>query len=152
MRYFLTLFLFLASFLVNAQSSNDQKLFKAVQENKTEAVESLLQKNANPDIVVQVGPWMKVNALITAVNKKNLDVVKLLVAKGANVNWQDGFDTSALMYAANMGLYDMVEYLLANGADIKAQDKQGNTVLSAAKESKNEKVIELISLRLQQAR
>jgi ankyrin repeat protein len=52
------------------------------------------------------------------------------------------------MYAASKGNREIVKLLLENDADVNATDGQGNTVLSAAKESKNEEVIRIIEERL----
>jgi ankyrin repeat protein len=48
------------------------------------------------------------------------------------------------MYAANTGNRVIVSFLIDHGADPNAKDEQDNSVLSAAKESKNEEVIKLI--------
>ncbi|MGI4875368.1 MAG: ankyrin repeat domain-containing protein [Janthinobacterium lividum] len=131
-----------------AAQTKEQKLYQAVSQNDTLVARQLLRDKASPDYVMAVGPWMKVNPLITAVNKGNTAMVKLLLAYKANVNWRDGFQTSALMYAASQGSKELVLLLLANGADVKASDRQGNTVLSAAKESKNKEVIDLVEAKL----
>jgi len=52
------------------------------------------------------------------------------------------------MYAASKGNREIVELLLASGADVNATDGEGNTVLTAAKESKNSEVITLIESKL----
>ena len=48
------------------------------------------------------------------------------------------------MRTANTGYKRIVVFLIDHGADPNAKDEQGNSVLSAAKESKNEEVIKLI--------
>ncbi|WP_210463126.1 ankyrin repeat domain-containing protein [Rufibacter roseolus] len=135
------------SFLTIAQSK-DEQLYAAVQKNDKAKVEALLKKKADPNYIKQAGPWMKVNPLITAVNNSNIEIVKLLIANQAQIDWKDGFNTTALMYAASKGNKEVVELLLASGADVNATDGDGNTVLTAAKESKNPEVISLIESRL----
>ncbi|MCX2738852.1 ankyrin repeat domain-containing protein [Pontibacter anaerobius] len=136
------------SVLTMAQNKAEQ-LYAAVQKNDKAMVESLLKKEADPNYIKQAGPWMKVSPLITAVNNSNVEIVKLLVANNAQVDWRDGFNTTALMYAAANGNKKIVELLIANGADVNATDGEGNTVLSAAKEGKNEEVIALIESKQQ---
>jgi uncharacterized protein len=128
---------------------NDEQLYAAIQKNDKAVVESLLRKKADPNYVKQAGPWMKVSPLITAVNNANVEIVMLLIANNAQVDWRDGFNTTALMYAAANGNKEIVELLIANGADVNSTDGDGNTVLTAAKESKNEEVIALIESKLQ---
>ena len=140
------LLIFLATFCASISlfGQNNELLYKAISKNDIEKVTKLLNANADPNAVISSGPWMKVNMLITAVNNGNIEIAKLLIDKKANVNWKDGFNTTALMYAASNGNKGMVILLLDNGADFNANDGQGNTVLSAAKEGKNEEVIQII--------
>jgi uncharacterized protein len=144
----LILLIISASVLTMAQGK-DEQLYAAVQKNDKAKVESLLKKKADPNFIKQAGPWMKVSPLITAVNNANVEIVKLLIANNAQVDWRDGFNTTALMYAAAKGNKEIVELLISNGADINATDGEGNTVLSAAKEGKNDDVIALIENKLQ---
>lgn len=128
------------SFLALAQ---DGKLFDAVSKNDMKKVEKLLSKNANPNVVLSMG-MMQLSPLIQAVINDNLEIIKLLVEHKAQVDWRDGFNSTALMYAASMGKKEIVEYLLLKGADAKAEDGTGNSVLTAAKGSQNAEVIALI--------
>ena len=111
-------------------------------------VKQLLNHDADVNFIKAEGPWMKVNMLITAVNTENIGMVKLLIANKADVKWKDGFKTTALMYAASKGSMEMVTLLLDNGANINDADEKGNTVITAAKESKNIKLIKFIEDKL----
>jgi ankyrin repeat protein len=135
-------------FSFSALGQNNEILYKAIIKNDVEKVTKLLNADADPNAVISSGSWMKVNMLITAVNNNNLQIAKLLIEKKADVNWKDGFKTTALMYAVSIGNKNMVTLLLDNGADFNANDGQGNTVLSAAKEGKNEEVIQIIENRI----
>ena len=130
--------------------NNNEKLYQAIIKSDTVTVKQLLRDKADPDFIKAQGPWMKVNMLITAVNKENISIVKMLVASKANVKWKDGFNTTALIYAAGKGNKKMVILLLDNGADINDNDGKGNTVLSAAKESKNKELIEFVKRKLKE--
>lgn len=118
-------------------------LFKAIDQNDTSLVSQLIANGYDPNAIQQKG-WVKISPLIFAVQKENVVIVNLLIKKGANIDWQDGFKTTALMYAAASGNEQIVKTLLEKGADVTLSDNQGNDALSAAKESKNEKVISLI--------
>src|SRR6188768_634405 len=101
-----TLFAFLFtlfSILFVAGQKSNEKLYNAIVKNDKERVAQLLEDKANPNYIISSGPWMKVNMLITAVNNNNIEIVKLLINKKADVNWKDGFNTTALMYAASKG-------------------------------------------------
>ncbi|WP_419788510.1 ankyrin repeat domain-containing protein [Mucilaginibacter sp. SP1R1] len=101
-------------------------------------------KKADANFKKKTGGFLEISMLILAVQNNDLRDVKLLVGHGAEVDWRDAFKTTALMYAANKGNKDIVIYLIKSGADVKAKDEQGNSVLSAAQEGKNNEVIGLI--------
>lgn len=56
-------------------------------------------------------------ALIFAARVGDLESVKLLVTKGANVNDMDAWGVSAMTYAAHSGFADVVEFLLEKKAN-----------------------------------
>jgi ankyrin repeat protein len=69
------------------------------------------------------------------------DIVKTLIAAGANVNARDNDQTTPLMKAARVRPYneneankikELVNILLASGADVNAQDIHENTALKGA--------------------
>ncbi len=53
---------------------------------------------------------------------ERLEVVKLFVELGQDVNWADGYGITPLMAAANLGYTEIVEYLVDQGADLGAYD------------------------------
>jgi ankyrin len=55
-------------------------------------------------------------------NAERLEVIKLLVSLGANVNAADDWGITALMAAGNFGDTNIVEYLVSVGADLSAHD------------------------------
>jgi len=55
-------------------------------------------------------------------NAERLEVIKLLVNLGANVNAADDWGITALMAAGNFGDPNIVEYLVSAGADLSAHD------------------------------
>lgn len=88
--------------------------------------------------------------LITAVNKGNVDIVKLLLENKVDVHWKDGFKTSAIMYAATKENIEIMKLLLKYGANINDHDAQGNFVLSTAKQSDNEVMISFVEKRIKE--
>lgn len=69
--------------------------------------------------------------LLDAARNGDLNEVKRLLQRGADVNAQDQNGTSALMMAA--GNLDIVKLLVSHGAYINANDNTGRTVLDEAK-------------------
>jgi ankyrin repeat protein len=53
---------------------------------------------------------------------ERLEVVKLLVDLGGDVNHADGYGITPLMAAANLGDINIVRYLIEKGADLNAHD------------------------------
>jgi ankyrin repeat protein len=71
-----------------------------------------------------------------------VQLVELLIAKGAAVNHQDDDGATALMYAARNGDTEAVNALLRNGASVNVADKEGETALmKAAASSCNEETV-----------
>lgn len=53
---------------------------------------------------------------------ERLELVKLLIEKGQDVNAADNYGITPLMVAANLGDLEIVEYLVSKGADLEAHD------------------------------
>jgi len=92
---------------------------------------TLMELGADPNVRSSVGH----SALSEAARGCHLDVVKLLIKHGADVNAADvnrvgGY--TPLMYAAAHGCEGMCEYLLSHGANVRATDRAGNTAAQIA--------------------
>ena len=82
----------------------------------------------------QINPkgYFVISPLMHAVG--DLELVKLLIANGADVNQKNFRGGTALMAAAIDGIPSVVRYLLEQGADVNASDKDGITALKCAEE------------------
>lgn len=58
----------------------------------------------------------------TRSNAERLELCKLLVELGEDVNWADAYGITPLMVAANLGNTALVQYLVDQGADLGAYD------------------------------
>lgn len=89
---------------------------------------ALLDAGADPNIEYPGGLF----PLYAAAELGNLDLVKKLVACGAEIDKKTLKGNTALKNAAEEGHYAVVEYLLDRGADIFSVNVSGHTVLEAA--------------------
>lgn len=88
-----------------------------------EFVEMLLQKKANVNDV-EVGKRRQGNStrftpLMAAARTGKLDLVKLLVENGADVNYRNEYKQSALSEGVMQNKYNVAIFLLQNGADYR---------------------------------
>ena len=91
----------------------------------TEAVKLLLDQGAP----VNQSGW---TPLIYAAARDRLDIARMLIGKGANVNAAADNGTTALMMAAREGYLQMVLLLLEHGADGKHLSPHGHSALGLA--------------------
>jgi ankyrin repeat protein len=68
---------------------------------------------------------------------ENIEVMKLLLEKGADVNLKNKMNMTALTMAVISNKQDAVKLLLENKADIHLKNYRGVTVLDVAKKTKN---------------
>ena len=94
------------------------------------------------------GDWKE---LYTSTQYGNFDLVKYHLAMGVDPNFQHPeYMTTPLIVAIEKQRFEIAEYLLQNGADPTIKEDWGaNTPLSAAKATKNEKLIALVETYLQ---
>jgi len=72
--------------------------------------------------------------LLKATEQGNLQQVKSLLAKGANIDAKDDFDRTPLMLSAFGGHDAIAALLIQAGADVRAKAKYGQTALQFAVE------------------
>lgn len=88
------------------------------------ALEALIAAKADPNVKDRQGRtplWLGVET--------DLEVVKYLVEKGADVNARDTIKSTPLLWASGFGKPETVEFLLSKGADVMAVDDNGWTAL-----------------------
>ena len=62
----------------------------------------------------------------------NLDMLKVLVARGVSVKEKNAFGATCLLIACEYGQLEIMKYLLANGSDVHEKDDGGYTNLLIA--------------------
>lgn len=85
------------------------------------------------------------SALQIAANKDQLEVVKLLVERGADLNYRHPITKmTALALAAVDGYTDVVSYLISKGADPNIKMRGGVSLVRAARDNGNQAMVELL--------
>ncbi|MCK4294857.1 MAG: ankyrin repeat domain-containing protein, partial [Planctomycetes bacterium] len=106
------------------------------------AVPTALVLTARAETEAVVGPEeIPTKALHQAAADGDIEQVKLLISKGADVNAKDMQGRTPLHGAAFRGHKDVVGLLLAKGADVNAQDRNGRTPVDAALGRGNTKAV-----------
>ena len=119
--------------------SCDDELMKAIDSQDICHVGRILEQNARcGDNKFDINALCNrgYNALHTALEACNLQIVKLLLAYGADINAQDSCGNNALHhvvdYAFQNDLREVVAFLVEHKVNINAQNKQGKTPLCDA--------------------
>mmetsp|Transcript_4122 Transcript_4122/g.4534 ORF Transcript_4122/g.4534 Transcript_4122/m.4534 type:complete len:134 (-) Transcript_4122:53-454(-) len=73
--------------------------------------------------------------IVYAADYGQVEIVKYLISKGANVNSKDKFGITPLLAATYEGHFEVVKYLVSVGADLKAKGPDGTTAKEAAEKS-----------------
>ena len=122
--------------------SNNTALHYAAGAGHTDTVAFLLDRGADIEARnMDDKMWGSVTPLICAAEwEKNLETVKLLAARGANLNAQTGQGETALMRAAQYSIYNVnkekgekiIRTLIALGADPSLKNVDGRTAFDIA--------------------
>jgi ankyrin repeat protein len=104
----------------------ERPLVLAARNGRARVVELLLDKDSAID------PKKGTSALVAAAGSGQLEVVRLLLARGADINRKDSMGTTALQSAAAGGHLDVVVLLIRRGAHVLATDVYHATALHAA--------------------
>ena len=99
--------------------------------------------DVNKQIDNEVGDYT--TSLKLASEKGYLDLVKILLEHGADVNSTTGdYDYTALMYASKYEHIKIVQILLKHGADVNIQNRNGFTALIYASERGYSKIVGML--------
>jgi ankyrin repeat protein len=123
-----------------AARDKDLVLRKAVQQGRPDEVERLLDEGAN---VNAAKDKYRSTVLMLASARGDLQLMSLLVARGADVNAGDADGWTALMGATVEGHVDAVKFLLDKGADVHATNSEGETALMMASRMNNTEIRDL---------
>jgi len=79
-------------------------------------------------------------ALHLSAQKGALDIVKLLISKGADKEVQDERHATPLFFAAEKGELEIAEYLIGLGANVNAKKRNDTTVLHIAAQARHSRL------------
>lgn len=114
-------------------TSDCQALLAAVKARREETVKELL-KTVDPDCTYREDGEPR-SPLVAAARLGDLDIGKLLIAAGADVEYHAWGDETPLMAASAHGHLDFVEYLVSKNAEINKELRgDGSALLVAARE------------------
>jgi ankyrin repeat protein len=85
----------------------------------------MLQGGMDPNLPTSIGT----RPLIVAAKKKNPELLRILIAGGADLESRDPNEATPLIAAVSAGLGENAEFLIAAGADLNARYIKGLTAL-----------------------
>jgi len=106
----------------------------AIREHDLQKVRSLIDKGASVNSRYEDD---ETPIMIAVMGDRDGEIVKLLLAKNADVNAKDNRSDTALINASSGGRADIVNVLLDKGADINHQNRDGYSALIMAATSPN---------------
>ena len=95
----------------------DRRLFDAILANDLVLISMLLSQNVDIRTAFIHGVE-EIRPLSLAAQIGSLEIVKILVEEGANVDSTNEWGSTALFYALEANHFDIADYLLEEGADI----------------------------------
>ena len=122
--------------------AKEEKLCDAVWNSPVEEVRVLLSEGVDEDCVVR--SYDKTTPLHEAANNGYVDVAKLLIKAGADINKGDRIGWTPLHEAVRNGHENVANLLIEAGADINKGDGDGKTPLHLAAERGHENMAELL--------
>lgn len=144
----LAAFLILAPFviflMVRLYPNPENKFFSAVNKGDVETVNKLMDRD--PTLALKPDR-NNMRPLHYAAKKGNVEMVRTLVRKGANVNDKDKKGYTPLHYACTKGNPETVKILLEFGADVNAKTNNNKTPLTFARSNGNREIIQMLESR-----
>jgi ankyrin repeat protein len=139
LKFFILIFLFISSGLFSIESN---EILEAVRDGNIPGLKKLIKSKAKLDFVNS----REMTPLMIASADNNLEIVKILVEAGANINIKNNENgKNALMYAASLGYFEVCDYLISQkGMLIDAKDKEGKTALMHAVFNARKEVVQLL--------
>jgi ankyrin repeat protein len=117
------------------------EIHKAIQDGDTAKVKALLEKN--PELV-NTANEVGMTPLLMATMRNKMELIKLLVNRGADVRAKNSIGFTALDAAVYSGNKEAVELLITKGADMNTKSKLGTTPLLFSVTRGHKEVLEIL--------
>lgn len=117
-------------------SDNDTALLLACSNGHTDLVTLLISKGCDCEYYVP---------LIRAAENDYLEIVKILVMRGVNINAENKEGMTAFNVACEKGFFQLAAFLAKKGADMAVPDNEGITPLMRACRTENVNIVEMIA-------
>ena len=111
----------------------------------TEAIKANLDENKHNANYVNLVDKYRINALMFACMRGNIEALKLLLQYNADVNFANEDGYTALMCACSSSYTEIVKLLLEANADVNTVDKYGRSALKIAELYERTEAIELLN-------
>lgn len=116
-------------------------IYVAAESGNAGMVYLLVDAGANPDLTDRK---TSTTALMTAAQRNNSDMAKMLIQRKANLDKEDKSGETALIKASRLGHEDIVRMLIDAGADLDHQDYTGRSALRYAEDGRKRRVVDLL--------
>jgi ankyrin repeat protein len=124
-----------------AVADDDQRLVEAVKHQDMQAARALLNQHVSPKAAQPDGA----TALHWAVQWDDLDIAKLLIGAGADVNAANDYGVTPLLLACSTsGDADMIDLLLKSKANLHTSSPTGETALMMAARTGSVKAVNVL--------
>lgn len=122
--------------------SSEGEILEAVRDGDVNTLKKLLKPKPKLDFVNS----KEMTPLMIASADNNLEIVRMLVEAGANINQKNKENgKTALMYASALGYLEVCEFLLSQkNILINAKDKEGKTALMHAVANARVEIVKLL--------
>jgi len=110
-------------------STYDNIVDHSVQQNlkmQIAVIKLLLEAKANPNISTLKSSY---TPLVIAIKSSHIEIIKLLIANGADVNFENEAILAPIWFALN-NIPNSIPYLIEAGADVNRKNRMNDTILS----------------------
>ncbi len=127
---------------VNASSRGGTPLHCALASRRVEITKLLVARGA--DVALNNGPCGRAPLHMAVREGSPMEIVKLLLENGADVNALDGNRATPLHEACWHRDRAMAAFLIERGAELEVKDIQGRTPLSVARREEEQAIVKLL--------